>query len=54
MSLYETINLTIYQLYDLVERMNLYYNWDIDLRSRLVPFAGEKRTPLDNWMKSIH
>ena len=54
MSLQETINLTIYQLYDLVERMNLYYNWDIDLRSRLVPFAGEKRAPLDNWMKSIH
>ena len=54
MSLQDAINLTIYQLYDLIERMNLYFNWDIDLRSRLVPFSSGKKEPLDNWMKVIH
>lgn len=52
MSLDDCLNLTIYQLYDLVERYSLYINWDIDLRSR---FAGAKADkPMDNWMKNIH
>ena len=48
----ELMNLTMFQLYDLVERYNLFIAWDIDLRSRL---AGGKpdRNP-DNWMKNIH
>ena len=52
MSLNDCINLTIYQLYDLVERYSLYNNWDIDLRSRLAGAKADK--PLDNWMKQIH
>jgi hypothetical protein len=44
--------LTIYQLYDLIERFSLYTNWDIDIRSRL---AGAKiDTPPINWMKNIY
>jgi hypothetical protein len=39
MSLDDCLNLTMYQLYDLVERYSLYINWDIDIRSRL---AGGK------------
>jgi hypothetical protein len=35
MSLEDCMNLTIYQLYDLVERYMLYVNWDMDIRSRL-------------------
>ena len=52
MSLQNTMDLTIYQLYDLVERYMLYINWDIDIRSRL---AGAKpETQPENWMKNIH
>lgn len=52
MSLQEVMDLTLYQLYDLVERYMLYINWDIDLRSRL---AGAKPdSPAENWMKNIH
>lgn len=52
MSLVDCINLTMYQLYDLVERYSLYINWDIDLRSRLAGAKPDK--PVDNWMKQIH
>lgn len=52
MSLNDLMNLTMYQLYDLIERYMLYTNWDIDVRCRL---AGEKPdSQPDNWMKSIH
>jgi hypothetical protein len=33
------MDLTMYQMYDLIERYSLYVNWDIDIRSRL---AGGK------------
>lgn len=48
----DLINLTMFQIYDLIERYGLYTDWDIDLRSRL---AGGKpdRTP-ENWMKNLH
>ena len=52
MSLKDCIELTLYQLYDLVERYSLYVNWDIDIRSRLAGAKGDK--PVDNWMKQIH
>lgn len=52
MSLHDCLNLTMYQLYDLVERYMLYVNWDIDLRSRLA--GGKPDSKPDNWMKIIH
>lgn len=52
MSLKQLSELTIYQLYDLIERYSLYINWDLDIRSRLAGAKGEK--PIDNWMKNIH
>lgn len=52
MSLNDVIDLTMYQLYDLVERYMLYLNWDIDIRSKLAG-SSSKDTP-DNWMKNIH
>lgn len=52
MSLNDCIELTMYQLYDLVERYSLYINWDIDLKSRLAGAKPDK--PVDNWMKQIH
>ena len=52
MTLQDTINLTMYQLYDLVERYMLYINWDIDIRSRLAGASSNEKP--DNWMKNIH
>jgi hypothetical protein len=46
------MNLTIFQLYDLIERYSLYINWDIDIRSRLAGAKAEGQP--DNWMKNIH
>lgn len=52
MSLQDAMDLTMYQLYDLVERYMLYLNWDMDIRSRL---AGAKPdSQPENWMKNIH
>lgn len=52
MSLQDMCNLTIFQLYDLIERYSLYINWDIDIRSRLA--GGKPNKEPDNWMKNIH
>ena len=52
MSLQDAMELTIYQLYDLVERYMLYVNWDIDIRSRLAGASPDSKP--DNWMKNIH
>lgn len=45
-------NLTMYQLFDLVERYMLFTNWDLDVKSRLA--GGKPDKPPDNWMKNIH
>lgn len=52
MSLQEITNLTMFQLYDLVERYQLYTAWDIDIRAKM---AGAKSdSPPENWMKSLY
>ena len=52
LTLKDTMELTMYQLYDLVERYSMYLNWDIDIRSRMAGAKGDK--PIENWMKQIH
>ena len=52
MPLQEIMDLTMFQLYDLVERYMLYINWDMDVRCRLA--GGKPDNQPDNWMKSIH
>ncbi len=52
MSLQEAMDLTMFQLYDLVERYMLYINWDMDVRCRLA--GGKPENQPDNWMKNIH
>ena len=52
MSLQNMTELTMYQLYDLVERYMLYVNWDMDIRCRLA--GGKPDNQPDNWMKNIH
>lgn len=51
-SILELKKLTMFQLYDLVERFMLYINWDIDLRSRLAGAKPDEHP--ENWMKNIH
>lgn len=52
MPLKDILNLTIYQLFDLVERYTLYIDWDVDLRVRLA--GGTPKSEAENWMKNIH
>lgn len=52
MSLQASLELTIYQLYDLIERYNLYKNWDIGVQVMLAGGSGKDK--LENWMKPIH
>ena len=52
MSLQELMDLTMYQLYDLVERYQLYISWDIDIKSRLAGAKPDDKP--NNWMKNIH
>lgn len=52
MSIIDCKNLTMYQLFDLIERYMLYTNWDLDVKSRLA--GGKPETQVDDWMKNIH
>lgn len=52
MSLNDCLNLTVFQLYDLIERYGLYVSWDLDIRSRLA--GGKPDDKPDDWMKNIH
>lgn len=52
MSLNDCMQLTMYQLFDLVERYMLYVNWDLDIRAKLAGATDTK--PVDHWMKQIH
>ena len=52
MSLDDCLNLTVYQLYDLMERYGLYMGWDLDIRSRLA--GGKPDDKPDDWMKDLH
>ena len=52
MSINDLMELTMFQIYDLFERYQLYIGWDIDIRSRLAGAKPDDRP--DNWMKNIH
>lgn len=52
MTITDCLSLTMYQLYDLIERYSLYINWDLDIRAKLAGSTDNK--PVDNWMKQIH
>lgn len=51
-TLKEAMELTMYQVYDLIERYNKYLSWDIDIRSRMAGAKADK--PIENWMDNIH
>lgn len=52
MALDDCLNLTVYQLYDLIERYSLYLGWDLDIKSRLA--GGKPDDKPDDWMKDLH
>ena len=52
MCLRDCLELTVYQLYDLIERYSLQTSWDLDIRSRLA--GGKPDSKPDDWMKNIH
>lgn len=52
MSFQDCLNLTVYQMFDLVERYGLYVSWDLDIKSRLA--GGKPEDKPDDWMKNIH
>ena len=52
MPLQPLTELTMFQLYDLLERYMLWVNWDLDIRMRLA--GGKPDKSPDNWMKNIH
>ena len=52
MTLKDAMEMTMYQMYDLLERFNLYTSWDIDMRARMAGASSDK--PVENWMKQIH
>lgn len=51
-SLNDLVNLTLFQLYDLIERYMLWLNWDLEVRTCLA--GGKPDNKIDNWMKNIH
>lgn len=52
LSLEEGINLTLFQLYDLMERFSLYMSWKTDMQARMAGAKIEKQP--ENWMKNLH
>ena len=52
MSLQDCLNLTMYQMFDLVERYSLWLDWDLDIKQRLAGATPNAKP--DNWMKNIH
>lgn len=52
MDLKKAIDLTIFQLFDLMERYSAFVDWDIDLRVRLA--GGTPDKTVETWMRDLH
>ena len=52
MSLEDCLNLTMYQMMDLIERYYAWLSWDMDIKSRLA--GGKPDSRPENWMRNIH
>ena len=48
----EVSKYTVFQLYDALDRYNLWLPWDLDIRARLA--GGKPDNKPENWMKNIH
>ena len=52
LSINDVSNYTVYQLYDALERYQLYVAWDLDIKSRLAGAKTEEKP--ENWLRNIH
>lgn len=52
MSLESCLNLTLFQLFDLMERYTAFVEWDTDLRVRLA--GGKPDKTVEPWMRDMH
>lgn len=52
MSLEDNLSLTLYQLFDLVERYSAWLDWDIDVRQRLA--GATPKSEAQNWMRDLY
>lgn len=52
MSLQDCLNLTLFQLFDLMERYTAFVEWDTDLRVRLA--GGKPDKTVESWMRDLH
>lgn len=52
MSLSDCLNLTLFQLFDLMERYTSLVEWDTDLRVRLA--GGRPDKTVESWMRDLH
>ena len=50
----ELSRLTIFQLYDLIERFQLYSTWDIHNKIRLAGGTVDNKEEDEHWMKNLH
>lgn len=51
-TLEQCYNLTMYQLKEVMTRLNLFINWDLDVKSHLAGGKSDKK--VDFWMKNLH
>lgn len=52
MSVDDCVNLTLFQMFDLMERLTSKLDWDTDLRLRLA--GGKPEREVESWMKDLH
>ena len=43
------VDKTVYQIFNLLDRYSLYYNYDLDVRCKLA--GSTEETEVENWMK---
>lgn len=52
MTLEDCLNLTLFQLFDLMERYSAFIEWDLDTKVRLA--GGKPDKTVDSWMRDLH
>lgn len=51
-TLKDAIDLTVFQVFDLIDRYNAFVEWDTDLRVRLA--GGKPEKTVESWMRDLH
>ena len=48
----DALNLTLFQLFDLMERYSAFVEWEVDLRVRMA--GGKPEKTVESWMRDLH